>query len=312
MNDKSIAIIGAGISGLACAARLTEAGFNPIVFDKGRGIGGRLATRRAEPGLQFDHGAQYFTARTKAFESVIGRAQNAGMVGEWKFGSRPRWVGIPGMNGLAKFLAEGLIVHQGAYVSGVRKVDGGWAFTVGTEVQVAAKIVITVPAPQIGAMLDDPNPFAKALNDVEMLPCLSLMVAFETERRAPLIARRDTEDALSWIALDSSKPGRTTRNCWVAQASPAWSATHLEAEPSEIAVRMLPMICDRLGYSVSDAVHAVAHRWRYAAVSRPLGRPFLKNQEGSLYLGGDWCLDARVEAAWTSGNAIATDLLGDM
>jgi predicted NAD/FAD-dependent oxidoreductase len=59
-------------------------------------------------------------------------------------------------------------------------------------------------------------------------------------------------------------------------------------------------------------IHAAAHRWRYARVTAPLGQPFLRDASGSLYLGGDWCIGPRVEAAWTSGAAIADDLLAQM
>ena len=58
LETERIAVIGSGIAGLACARRLSDAGYAPILFDKGRGIGGRLATRRTPDGRQFDHGAQ--------------------------------------------------------------------------------------------------------------------------------------------------------------------------------------------------------------------------------------------------------------
>ena len=72
---------------------------------------------------------------------------------------------------------------------------------------------------------------------------------------------------------------------------------------------MLPMLCDRLGADQSAVLHAVAHRWRYAKTTVPLGQSFLRDDDGTLYLGGDWCLGARVEAAWSSGAAIAEDPL---
>ncbi|MEH6725973.1 MAG: hypothetical protein V7703_07410 [Hyphomicrobiales bacterium] len=95
----------------------------------------------------------------------------------------------------------------------------------------------------------------------------------------------------------------------MAHANPQWSAEHLEADPETIAQLILPLLCERLGVDASTATHAVAHRWRYALVSKPLGSPFLRNAGSTLYLGGDWCINARIEAAWTSGNAIALDIL---
>ena len=72
---------------------------------------------------------------------------------------------------------------------------------------------------------------------------------------------------------------------------------------------MLPLLCERLGVTLDHVTHAAAHRWRYARVTQALGLPFLHNPEGTLYLGGDWCIGPRVEAAWTSGTAIAQAIL---
>ena len=72
---------------------------------------------------------------------------------------------------------------------------------------------------------------------------------------------------------------------------------------------MMPQLCDRLGVPLDRATHAVAHRWRYARVTQALGQPFLRNPDATLYLGGDWCIGPRIEAAWTSGTAIADDIL---
>jgi len=81
-----IAIIGAGMAGLACARHLAQAGHAPIIFDKGRGIGGRLATRRAE-GLQFDHGAQYVNAHTPGFAALLAELAAAGAAAPWPDGT---------------------------------------------------------------------------------------------------------------------------------------------------------------------------------------------------------------------------------
>ena len=96
---------------------------------------------------------------------------------------------------------------------------------------------------------------------------------------------------------------------WVAQAGEAFSRAHLENTPTEIAAHMLPLLRDRLGVTPDQVTHAIAHRWRYARVTQALGQPFLCSPDATLYVGGDWCIGPRVEAAWTSGTAIADDIL---
>jgi renalase len=312
-DTPRIVIIGAGIAGLACAHRLGEAGLKPVLFDKGRGPGGRLATRRATDSLQFDHGAQYVTAKGGGFAALLAAAEAAGALARWRAESdKPRHVGTPGMNALAKHLARGLDVRCGAPVSGIHRDGDEWVVLVDGAAQRCDRVVITVPAPQIAGLLGATHPLLDELAGVRMDPCLTLMAAFTTDAPRPFISRADDADALAWIALDASKPGRPAGATWVAQASPAWSATHLELAPDAIAALMLPMLCARLGAPQSCVTLAAAHRWRHARVATPLGRPFLRDATRTLHAGGDWCLDARVEAAWTSGDAIARDILASV
>jgi len=311
MTDDSsrIGIVGAGMAGLACARRLAETGIAATVLDKGRGVGGRLATRRADPGLQFDHGAQFVTARTEAFAGLLADAAAAGNAGTWTTGTRTVNVGVPGMNALAKHLASGLDIRRGCQVTHVRDSGTGWEVQAGTQTFFFDRLIVTVPAPQAAALLGADHPLSRQIAMVRMLPCWTLMAAFGTGSPAPFVAEQDPEAALAWIARDGSKPGRPGADCWVAQASPDWSARHLEEDPADIAPRLLALLCERLDADPAGVVHASAHRWRYAKVARPLGAPFARTPSGTLYLGGDWCLGARVEAAWESGSAIAEDLL---
>jgi hypothetical protein len=116
---------------------------------------------------------------------------------------------------------------------------------------------------------------------------------------------------VAFITRDSSKPDRpqTDGTAWVAQAGLAFSYAHLEEDLPDIATWMLPLFCNRLGITSERVTHAAAHRWRYSRVANPLGQPFSRTPDATLYLGGDWCVGPLIEDAWTSGTAIATDLL---
>jgi renalase len=304
-----VAIIGSGIAGLACARRLASAGLAPVVFDKGRGIGGRCATRRAE-GFQFDHGAQYVTARGAEFAAALDELAGTGAVAPWDDGSgRHHVVGRPGMTALAKGLGEGLDVRQQAEVTSLLRDGDGWRIRVGATAHDARRVVVTVPAPQVARLLGPEHPVVAQIAPVRLEPCLTLMAAVAAP--APFVARHDPEAPLAWIAQDSSKPGRPSGDAvaWVAQAGAEFSTRHLEEQPEAIAAAMLPLLRDRLGVSAEKVVHAAAHRWRHARVTEPLGRPFLASPCGTLHLAGDWCIGARVEAAWTTGRAAAADIL---
>lgn len=303
-----VAIIGAGMSGLACARRLVDAGLSPVVFDKGQGIGGRMATHRVD-GLQFDHGAQYVTAQDSGFAAVLRDMQTAGNVGLWDDGSgAQRYVGVPGMSSLARALAVGVDVRQRAQVTSVRAEAGRWTVQSGDVADSFDRVVLAVPAPQVAGLLGQDHQVVAKLADVHFAPCLTIMAA--TGAVPAFVSRRGGDAPLAWIAQDSAKPGRpqTGATTWVAQASPVFSAAHLEEDTATTIARLLPFLCAELGISPGDTSHASAHRWRYARVTAALGQPYL-SADNALFLGGDWCLGPRVEAAWISGDSIGKALL---
>ena len=304
-----IVIIGAGIAGLACARRLADAGVAAVLLDKGRGIGGRVATRRMGD-MQFDHGAQYVTAQKAGFAALLGALGTAGSLADWDDGSgRKHSVGTPGMSAIPKALGVGLDIRQGAQVVRLVPDGGGWALHMDDGMVRSRRVVVTVPAPQVAGLLGPDHPLVAALAPVQMAPCLTLMAAITAP--APFVTRQDPDDPLAWIAQDSTKPGRPkgAATLWVAQAGIEFSGSHLEQDATAITAAMLPLLCVRLGVPNDRVTHAVAHRWRYARVTQALGLPFLRSADAAVYLGGDWCIGARVEAAWDSGTAIANDIL---
>lgn len=305
-------VIGAGMTGIACARALHAADHPVRVLDKGRGIGGRMATRRAatQAGeLRFDHGAQYVTARSPDFATLLTGMTEAAV---WRDGAaQPHHVGLPGMSGLPRALAADLDVMQATEVTAIRRAGAGWQVTAGDTVFKAGRVIITVPAPQVAPLIGAGHPLIPALAQVQMAPCMTLMAAFPDGSPAPFVSRKPSDGALTFIARDNSKPGRPAGAVtWVAQAGPDWSAAHLEEDRQTIARLMLPLLCEAVGATPETALHLDAHRWRHARVTAPLGRPFLRDATGTLHIGGDWCLGPRVEAAWQSGTAIARDILG--
>ncbi len=284
------------MAGLSCARMLADAGHAPVVFDKSRGVGGRLATRRAGA-LRFDHGAQFVTARGADFRAYL--AEHAA---PWQPADAPEgWhVGTPAMNALVKPMAAGLDIRLGSEVA-LERHASGWR--VGKDR--FERLISTVPVVQARVLFPE---MIEALASVEVAPCYTLMVAFGTAPNWPEMARSRDGD-LAWIARNSAKPGRGTEpDCWVVHASPDWSTAHLELEKKEACQRLLDLLRTARG-PLPEVTHAAAHRWRYAMTTVPLGRDFAQSEDGSLLVGGDWCLGARVENAWTSGRAMAAALL---
>ena len=319
-NHARIAIIGAGMAGLVCARRLVRAGLRPVVFDKGRAVGGRVATRISRDGFSFDHGAQFVTAHSAEFRDLLAEAIGADHASVWRpvreDKARPdsaEWVvGTPGMGSLVAHLASSLDVSSGVEVTGLEQVGEKWLLHfAGDGAPVACDIVVsTAPASQSRALFGVEREIGVALKAVEMDPCWALMLAFEQRLDRGFDVIRPEGTDLDWICRDSSKPSRESeRDLWVLHASPDWSRRNLELERDEAGALMFGMFKDLTHGSLPPVAAMSAHRWRYARTSAPLGRPFSRSQDGTAYAGGDWSLGARVEAAFQSGEAIAGDVL---
>ncbi|MTI07852.1 deoxyribodipyrimidine photolyase [Roseibium denhamense] len=309
MSKPRIGIIGAGMAGLACARSLAASGVSPTLLDKGRGVGGRLATRRAPGGLSFDHGAQYVTARSDGFIATLNSLCDNGEAAEWVMEGQTAFTGVPSMNALAKALAEGLDIRRETKADRIEAHGNGWTVFAGSDSFVFDVLIVTAPAPQTVDLLGGDHPLARQIAHVRLLPCWTLMAAFTQPPDVTWASRRDPSGVLAWISREASKPGRADTAAFVAQASPEWSKDHLDHDRADVETLLLKALSDTLSVDPGSAHHAAAHRWLYAKTETPLGSPFLNNAEATLYFGGDWCLGARVEAAWQSGTAIAEDVL---
>ena len=321
MTTTDVVVIGAGWAGLTAASRLASAGYDVLVLEKSRGPGGRSATRR-DGSFSFDHGAQYFTARSEAFASRVESWLGAGLVGEWHprirvVGRRPhqvdssperRLVAVPGMNGLLHQFARGVACRYQVRVESVHFEDI-WQVRLDDDSRVQARsLVLTAPPAQSGELLGTDHPFHERLGRTGMQPCWALMLGYENFPDIGFDAAFINEGELAWLARNSSKPQREGPETWVLHATPEWSREHLELDSEEIAERMLDSLC-----RVEPAFRAcpdicLAHRWRYALADRPLGDGVLVDGESSLVLAGDWCAGNRIEGAWTSGVAASSQV----
>jgi renalase len=319
---KKIAIIGAGIAGLACARVLVSQGFDVRVFDKGRGPGGRMSTRRVTTELgevSFDHGAQYFTARDPDFVAEVARLAGLGAVDRWtgclvklhKDGSNSPlahediFVGTPGMNAVVRALGDGVTIAWATRVQTITRAGGSWQLTAQTGEVLGAfdHIVCGVPAEQVAPLLTTIAPdFADQAKAISSLPCWAGMFVFDRPISIPFDAMRvEGYPIVDFIAMNHSKPGRADVPSYVVHAHADWSQTHLEETPERVAQHLEKAL---RGYAdnTPNLVFSTAHRWRYARVEVAHGVGHLWDSAQGIGACGDWLSGPRVESAWLSGH----------
>ncbi|WP_227269491.1 NAD(P)/FAD-dependent oxidoreductase [Roseobacter weihaiensis] len=314
-----IAIIGAGITGLRLAQRLV-AQADVDIFEKSRGFGGRMSTRRAED-FQFDHGAQYFTAHTAAFREFLTPFLADGTVARWspelvdltagqasgRAWTAPRYVALPGMNALCKALAVDQKVWRSTRVAAIERVGAAWSLIAldGERYGPYDWVLCTAPAEQSAQLM--PVEFAEsdALNTARMQGCYSLMLGFADPLDTGWEAAVVRDSPLAWIALNNSKPGRSEATSILCQSSNDWAEAHLEDDAQAVTARLSNALAAATGLEVGRAQYVSLHKWRFAKVACPAEQPCLVDPQKGLGAAGDWCGAGRVEAGFNSADALA-------
>ncbi len=307
-----VGIVGAGIAGLACADRLAEQGWQVRLFDKARGPGGRMSTRRMATGhgdAAFDHGAQYFTARDPRFCQAVAGWQARGIVAPWPAAGREALVGVPAMNAVVRDMAGAHDVMFGAVVRAVEHRSEGWHlhFREGAAGPFDI-LILAIPAEQAAPFLSL-HDFAlgRAALRKRSAPCWTAMLTFE----GPLPVARDVlrgEGVVSWAARNNAKPGRSGPESWVLHASPEWSERHCEDDGHEVLERLIAAFAGEFGIDLPEPAASAIHRWRFA-MTPGTGDASLWNGDKRLGACGDWLLGPRVECAWLSGHLLGARIV---
>ena len=318
-----VAVIGAGLAGLRLARILDEQGMSVRIFDKARGPSGRLATRRSDHG-QFDHGAQYFTARTPAFLRQVQDWERAGVVARWngRIGrleagrftpeddGPKRYVGVPRMSAVARSLVGDLSTDFSHRVLAVEKKQSVWALEIEDAKPVGGfdLVVLAVPAPQAVPLLASNDGFARRAAAIPMLACHALMVRFESALDVAFDGAFVQSSDLSWVAHNASKPAREAGHTWLLHSTPEWSAANLESTPEQTRDALLGALGEACGKELPPVGFFAAHRWLYARTGRhDAGAPMWDPEQG-IGVCGDWLVGDRVEDAFTSADALAAEI----
>ncbi len=307
---RSAAVIGAGMAGLACAARLVEAGWRVASFDKGRRPGGRMASKTVTAeGLSFafDYGAQYMTARDPGFAAQVARWERDGVAARWPAAGDDAWVGIPGMSGVLSHMAEPLAPRWSTHIRElVRDGQHWWLVHDGAREGPYDAVILALPAEQVPALAQSHDPALARLAEAHpSAPCWTVMLGFETRVSAPDIVA--TGEPIDWATRNTAKPGRDGGEAWTIHATSDWSRRHLESDTASVTASLLRAFEERVGTLPSPA-YAAAHRWRYARSGKAAVGAYARPDIG-LAACGDWLLAPRVESAWLSGRRAAEALL---
>lgn len=324
---RRAAVIGSGLAGLTAAHRLKASGVTVTLFEKSRGPGGRLASKRLTDGAA-DIGAQYFTIRNPAFRSFLNHYAGADSYapwqarlryqresGEWEdFLPEQRYVGVPRMTAISRRLSEELTVHSQVRIERLaRAIDGHWQLvdTNGERYGSFDAVIITAPPAQTRDLLaaSELEPLVHAFEeDVDrMQACWTLVAQFESGLGLEYQGLQAQSDILQWAGNNSSKPGREeSGEWWVLHGRPDWSDQYQDAAPAYIEEQLLKAFAEATGVTRTPD-QTLTHRWLYARSSAKAGPGHLWFDVQRVALIGDWLSGGRVEGAFDSAESLVRE-----
>lgn len=316
----NIAIIGAGLSGLLAAKKLKVEGHNVVVFEKSRGRGGRLCSKRLvwnDLPASIDMGAQYFTVRDKRFEQEVNDWITAGAVKAWDFSPHTfkqgqlcvssddqiRYVGTPTMNSIAHYLADDLTIRFQCKITHVEKSEQGWQLFDDRAIcyQTFDWLFISAPAQQTFDLIKGHSQLADAIPVDCLQPCwaLGLQISATTDADVQGIF---SDDEVRWASKLSSRPDRSSQTeQWMLHFNAQWSHQQGKAIEDKLPVigqRWLQRVFSR-ELTVTDAI---THYWAFASIAddhRQSDSSWVDGEQ-RLSLMGDWTESGRIEGAYLS------------
>lgn len=324
-----VAVIGAGVSGLNCARHLKAEGWAVDVFDKARGLGGRLAAKRVEGIGSVDLGAQFMTVRTAELREVLHGEERAARAAVWPARiayinaqslsaatSEERWIGVPGMNTWLESLWPRANVRFNCQVAKLtRLATGQWQLfdQSGQLIEVLYdRVICALPPPQAAALCAD-RQWHAALSAIRMQPCWAALAKLELDKPLSFDAAFVRVGGLDWLAANKSKAGRTQDpTVWTLHAKAEHSEHLLEHASEQIAAFFQAELASLLAHIGSTARHIqilLTHRWRYATPASDPAPGIIWRPDLGLGACGDWAVGGRVEGAFTAGRLMAESVL---
>jgi renalase len=327
---SKIAIVGAGISGLVLAEKLKNIS-NVTVFEKSKGIGGRIATRYTDD-FQFDHGTQFFTVKSAEFKDYLAPIKDAGIIDSWnaKFveiadgtinitrqwsDDKPHYVATPKMNALGKHIASKVGLENiklNTKVTTITKQGERWSLAEDDSYLGEFDwVILATPNLQAAELMPQCFYASSTLQTQIMTGCYALMLGFHKPLELPWDAALVKGADISWISVNSSKPKRNSSYSIVVNATNAWSEKNMEQDITTVQAYLLEQFAKVTQIplpTVQQADYINTHRWRYANMPPRDEKIVLLDTNNHLAACGDWCIQGRVEAAFMSATKLANKL----
>lgn len=319
------------MTGITAAHYLHKHQYQVTVFEKSRGIGGRLSTKRLS-WAWIDIGTQYFTAQDTQFRNLLNDWIAAHEIDVWKtvpyiyddgkLQLSPdyslRYVGTPKMNSFLHAMLNGFQLEKNTEINSLHREGDNWMLTDSQDQEYGPfdYIISTAPPKQSAQLFKNISPISDQLDTIEMNSCWSAALHY-SERLADHLDPRPGsvlvhDRPIQWIACNTSKPARQqfdNGQTWIIHFNPQWSGKYIHKKPAWIIEKAYHELAHILGIDPVVPVESLTQRWKYAYIKDTDTLPgIMADNEHKILCAGDWSNGDKVEDAYLSGREAVTQL----
>tara|TARA_B100000989_G_scaffold295095_1_gene275418 strand:+ start:811 stop:1794 length:984 start_codon:yes stop_codon:yes gene_type:complete len=326
MTRKSVAIIGAGLSGITLA-NLIKKKFDVKIFEKSRGVGGRMSTRK-EPPFIFDHGAQFFKIKTIEFSNFCAELFEQKVIRPWNFNlayfegnnlekirvikkKDKYFVGVPNMNSIVKYLSKNCDVVLNTKIESVIKRSKKWYLCDQSKRLYGGYdwLILTLPAEQTLELTPKSLSFYSLVESIKMKAVYSVMIGMNESLNlkydAALIQNKD----IAWLAINNSKPCRHCKYSLLVNSSFKYAAKNISVSKEKVLKHLLNVTSRFIKSRLSNSSIVKIHKWRYVEAEKSPVQNYYLNQDSQIAVCGDWLINSRVEGAFISASQLSEKIM---
>ena len=311
-------IIGSGIAGSTIAHLLSKK-HSVHILDKARGPGGRASNKKFNKNLNFDHGVQYISPKSKEFKKFIKFLQKKKIAKIWEgnhldftFEKKEfleKFIGTQGNNFISKHYTKKIKKSFKSSVTSIFYNKYFWKIKLDNDqVVMARSVIFTCPFPQLKKIAG--NYLDKKIKNlkINMEPNITTMLVFKNQKTVPISSIKFNDSILTWAAFENSKKRFNSSNSlWTLQSSTKWARKTINHYKKNKKVEniLISKFLSFTGFKKKNIVFKKTHGWRYSY--NLYGSPFKSYWNKKLRLGlcADWFIGPKVENAWLSARDLA-------
>jgi len=323
---KNVAVIGAGITGITLA-NLLQKKFNLTVFEKSRGVGGRMATRRAEP-YQFNHGAQYFKIENKEFKDFLQplilnkiikplevnqiEILNKEVIKRTKIYNKQYFTAESKMNSVVKYLINNnLSIKLLCKIEKIIKENDKWFLIDSGQVSFGPYdwLIITIPPNQAKEILYNNFKFLDIIKKIKMRSCYSLMLGFDKFGEFDFDTALFLDEEVQWLSIRKIILENKEYYNLLINSSYNFAEQNINGSKDKISDHLIKQVSDILNCKLNNYEHKALHFWKYAMSEKNNNLGSLLDEDFKIIVCGDWCMNGKVEGGFLSAKDAVNKLL---